>query len=145
MQYPTDPDVHHLRRRFVALCGELCSAMNQPSPARIFADAMVVPVDIDDVAFDLVHDTEVDGGTFLVECVLGPPPRSEEALVSLLQANMQLLRQEQGSLGLRLGDDTVLLTYGVYRSVSETHAAALHEMMKILAQRALVWRAEASF
>ena len=106
---------------------------------------MLVSLVIDDVAFDLVHDVDVDGDAFLVECELGPPPQSEETLLSLLQANMQMLRREHGSFGLRRDGDTVLVTHGIYQSLTEVHATALRGTMQTLAHRALVWRTGASF
>jgi hypothetical protein len=145
MLYPSDPNLDHSRSRFIALTGELCNTPNQATPEQDSTETMVVSFVIDDVAFDLVHEVDVDGDAFLVECELGPPPQSDEMLLGLLQANMHLLREEHGSFGLRRDGDEVWVTYATYKSLTEVHATALRETMQTLAHRALIWRTGASF
>ena len=141
MSYAFNPDLdHHSRSRFIALTDELCSIANQPVQQADSAEMAVVSLVVDDVPFDLIHDSSVGGDVFLVECELGPPPEDEETLLGLLQANMQMLRDYQGSFGLRHEGDKTLVTHGRYLSLTDSHATAVQATMQAAAHRALAWR-----
>lgn len=145
MQYPSNPERESWRGRFIALADELDGASGQSEIESNSADAMLVSLRVDGVAFDLVHDLNADSDTLLVECELGPPPESNEVLLGLLQSNMQMLRAEQGSFGLRRVGDDMVITFSKHLSLTDCHASALQATMKTLAVRAAAWRCGAIF
>jgi hypothetical protein len=134
-----------LRDSFLSLVDDTCRALDvpQPMPPQSHIDEpLTVRLDVDQTSFELSFHPDLPGDSFLLDCLMGPCPKGNDAVVGLLQANLELLRQEQGCLGWREDQDSIVLSTWV--PMGDSSGVWLSEAMRSLAEQAAQWRSRVS-
>jgi hypothetical protein len=128
------------RARFFNLVDDVCRELDQPVPVMPDAPAdvpLTMGIEVDRMRFELTFLPEEESD-LLLDCVVGACPDDEEMLLALLKANVDLLRDEQGSFSLWREQNVVVFSTS-FADV-ETDGARLAEALRALSLQAAAWR-----
>jgi hypothetical protein len=137
---------HSSRHRFIALVEELRRVLGfpeTPMPDTEPDDALLLTVEVDGSAFELMHPPWPHDERFLLECLLGPPPEDEVTRAGLLQANLELAREQRAVFCVR--SESGVATYSTWVSMDDVDADQLVGAMRELAPLSAQWRTGAWF
>lgn len=133
-------DPFEQRARFFNLVDDVCRALDQPVPVmpdESLDSPLTMGIEVDRTSFELTFLPE-EGADLLLDCLIGPCPEDEEMLMALLKANVDLLRDEQGSFSLRQEGNVV--AFSTSFASGETDGARLAEALRALSVQAAAWR-----
>jgi hypothetical protein len=131
-----------LRRKFISFLEDIYRELGHlpPEIPRDEDEPLVMEIESDEIAFEIIHSPQSHPERLLVHCQFGPVPQEQtiDVLTALLRANQILFRSREGVLGIDAETDVV--TYSFAQSLDMVRASDLLQNLTQVAQRAKEWR-----
>jgi hypothetical protein len=135
-------ELQQWRRRFVELSEDMVRGLGHAAPQMTHDDDMPLSMEleVDDVAFEVIHAPGPRQDEVLIACVVEPPQvgRAVDMWTALLAANLELIREHR-SIGADPDSDAIL--HVARLQLVGFNAPSLHAMTQEMAELAKGWSA----